>query len=768
MRALALVALLLGCTPVDDGVAGREPAIQGSADEEASCTELSVELELDADNGVLPLEANMGARISCEADGAVAVGWDFGDGQTALGASTSHTWLGTGVFEVFVSVTDAEGNIAEDRVEVTVRAPACPEVEDAEVVGTLESDELDEASGLVQGRLDPAILWTHNDSGDGPRLFALDHTGETRAIFELAGAPEGDWEDIAIGRDAEGSPVLFVGDIGANGQDRDALVVYVFSEPAMPADGGTVELTEWTAVDLIFPEGEALNADTLMWDPVHGALYLAAQEDDELTGIYRTPAPFEVAEQVSLEHIASLDLGAIGTESVATGGEISPLGDRIVLRTADEAWLWLRDQSAGIDAVWDDDVCPLPVAEEPRGEAIAFSIDGDGYFTLSEETHQPIYFTPFVPPEKPCEGMEARILASEVSGSLPFAPTLEPDDTCIPAGIASVRWTFDDGQTSTAWSPPLEFLGSGIQRIYLSVVDSDGESDDTSIDLEVLPGARPVPGETEEWGSVETEELNELSGLGHSALNPGVLWAHNDSGDSSRIFALAEDGTHLGEFDIDASSRDWEDLALGWDDTLGGPSIYIGDVGDNGESRDDITVVVVPEPELDELDVDGSSDESIELTGAHSFTLTYPDGPHNCESILVDPVSGDLLIITKDYEGETAVFRKAAPHEADSETELELIAELAFGTSPLSGSGATTGADFSPLGDRIAVRTYSDVYMFRRDRSASLAEAFETEPCDLSAPSERQGEAIAMSVDGAGYFLVSEGDHQPVFYTPLD
>ena len=248
MRALALVALLLGCTPVDDGVAGREPAIQGSADEEASCTELSVELELDADNGVLPLEANMGARISCEADGAVAVGWDFGDGQTALGASTSHTWLGTGVFEVFVSVTDAEGNIAEDRVEVTVRAPACPEVEDAEVVGTLESDELDEASGLVQGRLDPAILWTHNDSGDGPRLFALAHTGETRAIFELAGAPEGDWEDIAIGRDAEGSPVLFVGDIGANGQDRDALVVYVLSEPAMPADGGTVELADETSL----------------------------------------------------------------------------------------------------------------------------------------------------------------------------------------------------------------------------------------------------------------------------------------------------------------------------------------------------------------------------------------------------------------------------------------------------------------------------------------------------------------------------------------
>jgi hypothetical protein len=34
----------------------------------------------------------------------------------------------------------------------------------------------------------------------------------------------------------------------------------------------------------------------------------------------------------------------------------------------------------------------VPIADEPQGEAIAFTADGSGYFTTSEKRAQPLYF----------------------------------------------------------------------------------------------------------------------------------------------------------------------------------------------------------------------------------------------------------------------------------------------------------------------------------------------------------------------------------------
>ena len=34
-------------------------------------------------------------------------------------------------------------------------------------------DELTESSGLAVSRTQPGVLWSHNDSGDGPNLYAM-------------------------------------------------------------------------------------------------------------------------------------------------------------------------------------------------------------------------------------------------------------------------------------------------------------------------------------------------------------------------------------------------------------------------------------------------------------------------------------------------------------------------------------------------------------------------------------------------------------------
>src|SRR2546427_1152391 len=67
------------------------------------------------------------------------------------------------------------------------------------LTGTFRSRRLTESSGVVASRAHPGILWTHNDSGDGPYLYATDLHGTDRGVVKVTGARNVDWEDIARG-----------------------------------------------------------------------------------------------------------------------------------------------------------------------------------------------------------------------------------------------------------------------------------------------------------------------------------------------------------------------------------------------------------------------------------------------------------------------------------------------------------------------------------------------------------------------------------------
>ncbi len=754
MRRAPALLLLAAC----DGPDKADDARPERGTEPTRCVQAAV-LEAERASGAIPLTAAFTASAAC--GGEWASTWDFGDGATAEGALVEHTWLGSGTYTVSLSMTDGVDTLTASTT-IDVAPAACPELEAPRVVGTVAHDELVEASGLAEGRANRGLLWSHNDSGDTPRLFVLDQDGTSRGTFLLEGAPNGDWEDLAAGEDADGAPVLFVGDIGSNGTTRDTLVVYVVPEPPVGAEAADLAITDWWSFELAFPDAAALDANTLLWDPATGDLYLAANEADA-TGIYRAAAPFSPDSVVLVERVAGFTFGVGGLEGGATptGGAISPLGDLLAIRTADTAWAWRRDRTAGIDAAWAGEPCPLAVAEEPRGEAIAFSADGAGYYTLGEEAHQPLWYTGIVPP---CDGLEPAIVVAAARFGVADPLAFAVDTTCVPAGLASASWDFGDGETSEERAPTHLYLASGTYTVTLTVVDGAGDTESTTTEVEILPAACPTPGAVETWGEVESDEIVEASGVGHSALNPGVVWTHNDSSDTARLFALSESGGHLGEFTVVTDNRDWEDMSLGWDETLGAPAIYVGDFGDNGESRDDITVLVVPEPSIALADVPVTA----ELTTFTQMTLLYPDGAHNAETLMHDPVTGDLYVVTKDYEGSTSVYRKPAPHVDGVTSTLDHVADLVFGEDPLPGSGATTGGDISPLGDRIAIRTYSHAWAWRRDQAFSVAEAFAGEPCDLGAPDEPQGEALGFTRDGAGYLTLSEGEHVPLHFVPLD
>ncbi len=257
--------------------------------------------------------------------------------------------------------------------------------------------------------------------------------------------------------------------------------------------------------------------------------------------------------------------------------------------------------------------------------------------------------------------------------------------------------------------------------------------------------------------------MTEASGVVESRQHEGVLWTHNDAGHGPVLYALAADGTALGRYTVKgAPDGDWEDLAIGEDPTTGLPVLYVGDIGDNSSARDEIRVWVVPEPEVDPLQT--FEEATVE---AEEVVLHYPaGGALNAETLLVDPLTQDLYVVTKDYAGPTGVFRKAAPHTGGEVATLEQVAELDFSVEPLTG-GATTGGGVRDDGLYAIVRTYGvEAYVFRRDGD-TFGDAFANEPCTVELPAERQGEAIDFGADGGSLVAISEGEKQPIHRLPL-
>ena len=764
-----------GDTGTTDGDTGHEDTGTdtgtGGGDTGPVCGAITATITTDAIAGELPLTANLAVEVQCadgEAVTPTVVSWDFGDGVVGEEVSLPHTWLASGDFTVTVDLMDEEGESASATIPIRVATAGCPQLDDRTEVGQLQEPELARASGLVEGRRNPGILWTHNDAGDSPRLFAMEIDGTPRGSFTLSGAPDGDWEDLAIGEDPDsGEPLIYVGDIGGSVEPRESLRIYLVPEPEVGTDDVAAELSDYGTLDLTFPEGLLLDSGTLLVDPVTQDLYLLVLEEDGTSGIYRAAAPHEWGSTVEVERITGLRFGegALHGSNLPVGGEFSPLGDKLIVRTADSAFIWLRDQAVDMDTTWSTNACPAQVPPELRGESICFSLDGAGFYTTSEEIEQPIWYSSFVPADPPCTALEAGIEVEGEDYGAPFDATFSVDERCIPAGVADVIWSFgDDSEPSQEPSASHTFEAPGTYTVLLVLTDGDGATTSASTDIKVSSTHCPTMGTSQQWGAVETEELTEASGLGSSTLNPGVLWSHNDSGNDAVLFAFAEDGTNLGIYALDLPADDWEDLSLGFDSELGADAIYVGDIGDNREDRPEITVLVVPEPAVDT----DAAPVSAELSGWNTLTLTYPDGPHNAETLMVDPLTGDLIIVTKDYGGETFVFRKAAPHVDGSNTVLDLVADLTFAQAPLSGSGAATGGDISPDGALIAVRTYSSAYAWRREEGEEVGAAFDSHPCNLGAHNERQGEAITFQTDGSGYIQVSEGDFQPIYFTPVN
>ncbi|MBI4662011.1 MAG: hypothetical protein HY735_24580 [Verrucomicrobia bacterium] len=240
-----------------------------------------------------------------------------------------------------------------------------------------------------------------------------------------------------------------------------------------------------------------------------------------------------------------------------------------------------------------------------------------------------------------------------------------------------------------------------------------------------------------------------------SRRHPGVLWVHNDGSDE-RLFALNTNGQVVAAFKLQDKVADLEDIAIGPGPDPGVPYLYLGDIGDNETTRRSIRVYRFPEPEL----TPSISAKRVEpIARFETIKLRYPDGAHDAETLMVDPLSGEILIVTKEKR-KARVYVAAENRLADkADIGLTLMNEVAFAEA--------SAGDISPDGREIILRRENAAVVWSREPGETVAVALARRPKPariIGPPREPNGESVAWSPDGKGYYTLSEGARQAIYF----
>ncbi len=263
-------------------------------------------------------------------------------------------------------------------------------------ITTIKEKSITESSGLAASRLTPGAYWTHNDSGDGPFIYAFDTRGDSLGIFRVTGANAIDWEDMAAGPGPDASKsYLYLGDIGDNNEARDEVVVYRVPEPALTAAtrqftkarAGSTEPSE--AIRLKYPDGKH-DAEALLVHPTSGNIYIVNKVPIANPVVYEATAPFTAGKLVTMKRLGEIHVPSI-FGGVVTGGSISPDGRRVALCDYFQGYeILMPAGSRDFNDIWKQKMMGFDLGKRKQGESITYRLDGKAFLATSEGKQSPL------------------------------------------------------------------------------------------------------------------------------------------------------------------------------------------------------------------------------------------------------------------------------------------------------------------------------------------------------------------------------------------
>ncbi|HET6603401.1 MAG TPA: hypothetical protein VFG21_04185 [Xanthomonadaceae bacterium] len=268
---------------------------------------------------------------------------------------------------------------------------------DPELAALVTDPELSEISGLAASRRHPGLLWVHNDSGDAPRLYAIDAEGTRRATLSVTGTRNRDWEDAAAFT-VQGDHYLLIGDVGDNGGLRADFDLLIVREPE--ALGESSAGPEWT-VRARWPDG-ARDCEAVAVDAAAGWIYLIAKKRVP-PELWRVPLRPAAAGVVTAELVGRLEgvvqpsaadlqrnpvFGRYRSQITAT--DLAPDGRTLAVLNYRTLYLYRR----GAGEEWSTAVARAPAEIVlpwiPQAEAVGFAPDGRTLWISSEKLPAPL------------------------------------------------------------------------------------------------------------------------------------------------------------------------------------------------------------------------------------------------------------------------------------------------------------------------------------------------------------------------------------------
>lgn len=252
-----------------------------------------------------------------------------------------------------------------------------------------------------------------------------------------------------------------------------------------------------------------------------------------------------------------------------------------------------------------------------------------------------------------------------------------------------------------------------------------------------------VFGNRQALGSLDNPVINEASGLVASQRNKGDFWTHNDSGDRARIFLIDATAHYKATYYLEGiTAYDWEDIAMM--ERNGDDYLLVGDIGDNRAERPYVQLHVFKEPEFHAAPV---KPDSLTVGEVHTFVMQYEDGPRDAESLFVDPVDGQLYVVSK-RELEVGVYTTPLP---DYPTDTLILKKVC--TLPHT---FMTSAAVSADGGELLIKNLLNVFYWKRRPGETIAGMLGRPAMVQPYRPELQGEAVAFAPDGSGYYTISE------------
>jgi hypothetical protein len=274
-----------------------------------------------------------------------------------------------------------------------------PENKPTTIVGSIENNDIDEASGLARSQRDPDVLWVVND--DGPSvLHAIDRTGAMLGRVNIRDASNRDWEDMASFT-LDGVPYLLAADIGDNDGKRKDVRFYVVEEP----DPGEKKVDFAWKVDFSYPGGPR-DAESVAVDVENERVLILSKRDipARLYSVPLRPDSDKRQEATRLTAVSGLPQPTRRDVEFApktndyhwqpTSMDFSDDGRKAVVLTYGGVYLYERQPGMG----WEDAFQGAPLVVSRTGnrqaESVTFGPGGDAIFITLEQRNSPLFRLP--------------------------------------------------------------------------------------------------------------------------------------------------------------------------------------------------------------------------------------------------------------------------------------------------------------------------------------------------------------------------------------